>query len=204
MIEVLKSSAMMAIVRTASAAEARGIGRALVDAGVEVIEFTTSCPEVFSIIEEFAAIDNLHVGLGTALTTVHVTDAKRSGATFIVSPNTDREVIRATAELGMTSIPGVASATEVALAISAGAQALKLFPASTYGPGHLRALSDPFPHQIWVATGGVAQESVPEWFRAGAAAFGLGGPLLGGGVSDISRRVGLFKNEISQARKVNE
>jgi len=203
-IEQLKSSAMMAIVRTSTATDARNIGRGLIDAGVGVIEFTTSCPEVFTIIEEFANIDNLQVGLGTALTLAHVSDAKSAGATFIVSPNVDPEVIRATIDADMISIPGVATATEVALAISAGAHALKLFPASTYGPGHLRALSDPFPRQVWVATGGVTQESVPEWFRAGASAFGLGGPLLGGGVGDINRRVGLFQNEISLARKAHE
>lgn len=204
MIRELTSTAIMAIVRTSTSAQARTIGHALADAGVSVIEFTTSCPEVFSIIEEFSGKKNLHVGLGTAMSLAHVADAKSAGATFIVSPNADPEVIRATVKMEMTSIPGVATATEVALAINAGAHALKLFPASTYGPGHLRALSDPFPLQMWVATGGITQEGVPEWLRAGASAFGLGGPLLGGGVGDISRRVGLFKNEISQARKVHE
>lgn len=204
MIDQFKSSSMMAIVRTSSAEEARKIGHALVDAGLNIVEFTTSCPEVFSIIEEFSQIRNLQVGLGTALSTVHVANAKAAGAKFIVSPNTDAEVIKATCNSGLLSIPGVASATEVALAIASGADALKLFPAATYGPGHLRALIDPFPNQMWVATGGITQASVTEWLRAGASAFGLGGPLLGGGLSDITRRVALFKNEISQARKVLE
>jgi 2-dehydro-3-deoxyphosphogluconate aldolase/(4S)-4-hydroxy-2-oxoglutarate aldolase len=200
-IDELKSSAMMAIIRTTTAEAAKEIGHALVASGVSVVEFTTSCPEVFSIIEEFASIPTLHVGLGTALTTEHVASARKAGASFIVSPNTDEVVIRATTRAEMISIPGVATASEVALAISAGADALKLFPASTYGAGHLRALTDPFPGRVWVATGGITQESVPEWFRAGASAFGLGGPLLGGGVGEIARRVGLFKSEISQARK---
>ena len=204
MIEELKSSAIMAIVRTSSASQAREIGHALVEAGLNIIEFTTSCPDVFSLIEEFAQIKDLQLGLGTALTTSHVASAKAAGAKFIVSPNTDPDVIKATVQSGMESLPGVASASDVALAISSGADALKLFPASTYGPGHLRALTDPFPDQVWVVTGGITQEVVSEWFRAGANAFGLGGPLLGGGVGDITRRVGLFKNEITQARKVQE
>jgi 2-dehydro-3-deoxyphosphogluconate aldolase/(4S)-4-hydroxy-2-oxoglutarate aldolase len=201
MINELTSSAMMAIVRTTSFDEAREIGRALIASKVSVLEFTTTCPRVFDLIEEFAQDLSIYVGVGTALSTNHVVNAKSAGAQFVVSPNTDSGVIRATKSAGLISMPGVATATDVATAINSGCDALKLFPASTYGPRHLKALRDPFPHQIWVATGGVVKEDIAMWLSAGVNAFGLGGPLSGGGISKISESVELFRSAISEARK---
>jgi 2-dehydro-3-deoxyphosphogluconate aldolase/(4S)-4-hydroxy-2-oxoglutarate aldolase len=200
MIQDLKSSGIMAIVRTASSNEAREIARSLIASKVSVLEFTTTCPNVFDLVEEFSHETSIHIGVGTAMTASDVLNAKRAGAQFVVSPNTDIDVIRVTKSAGLISMPGVATATDVAIAIAAGCDALKLFPASTYGPGHLKALRDPFPNQIWVATGGVNKENVASWFGAGADAFGLGGPLSGGGASEIGRRVELFRAEIANAR----
>lgn len=200
MIQDLTSSAMMAIVRTSTADGARVIARALITAKVSVLEFTTTCPNVFDLIEEFSHDTSIHIGVGTALTTSDVLNAKRAGAQFVVSPNTDTDVIKVTKSAGLISIPGVATATDVAIAIAAGCDALKLFPASTYGPGHLKALRDPFPNQVWVATGGVNKADIASWFNAGVDAFGLGGPLSGGGVSEINERVALFRAEIVKTR----
>lgn len=200
MIHDLRSSAMMAIVRTASFEDAQEIGHALVASKVTVLEFTTTCPNVFDLIEEFSQDAAIHIGVGTALTVSDVINAKRAGAQFVVSPNTDTDVIRTTKSSGMTSIPGVATATDVATALAAGCDALKLFPASTYGPGHLKALRDPFPNRIWVATGGVRIENVASWVEAGVDAFGLGGPLCSGGLHEIGPRVEFFRAEITNAR----
>lgn len=200
MIHDLTSSAMMAIVRTSSSDDARVIARTLIASKVSVLEFTTTCPNVFDLIEEFSHDTSIHVGVGTALTAGDVLNAKRAGARFVVSPNTDIDVIKTTKSAGLMSIPGVATATDVATAIAAGCDALKLFPASTYGPGHLKALRDPFPNQIWVATGGITTQNVASWLGAGADAFGLGGPLTGGGISEINGRVELFRAEIINAR----
>ncbi|MEI9906596.1 MAG: bifunctional 4-hydroxy-2-oxoglutarate aldolase/2-dehydro-3-deoxy-phosphogluconate aldolase [Actinomycetota bacterium] len=124
----------MAIVRTNSYDEARNIGKALVESKVSVLEFTTTCPKVFDLIEEFSQSTSVHIGVGTVLTESDVLNSKRAGATFIVSPNTDADIIKATKSAGLLSIPGVATATDVAIAIKNGSDALKLFPASTYGP----------------------------------------------------------------------
>ena len=202
MINDLISSAMMAIVRTSSTEDARSLGRALIVSGVKVLEFTTTCPDVFSLVEEFTGRAGISVGVGTVLTIKDVANAKSAGASFIVSPNTDAEIIVATKNSGLVSIPGVATASDVANSIHAGADALKIFPASTYGPRHLRALRDPFPNQVWVATGGVTLETIGDWIQAGASAFGLGGPLMSGGLAEIDQRVELFKTEILRARKV--
>lgn len=200
MIQDLVSTAIMAIVRTSSFDDARQLARSLIAAKVSVLEFTTTCPNVFDLIEEFSHEASIHIGVGTAISPSDVLNAKRAGAQFVVSPHTDIDLIRMTKSAGLISIPGVATATDVAIAIGGGCDALKLFPASTYGPGHLKALRDPFPNQIWVATGGVSKESVASWIGAGADAFGLGGPLSGGGVTEISERVELFRAEIAEAR----
>ena len=200
MIDELTTTSLMAIVRTTSADDAREIGRALLAANVSVLEFTTTCPNVFDLIEEFSQDASVNIGVGTALKVSDVLSAKRAGARFVVSPNTDVEVIKATKEAGLMSIPGVATASEVAIALTAGCDALKLFPASTYGPSHLKALRDPFPNRIWVVTGGVAKEDIGTWFTAGANALGLGGPLTSGGISKIQERVEQFRIAISTAK----
>jgi len=198
MLKEFEGCAMIAIVRSDNEIKARELGRALVDAGVGIIEFTTTCPNVFELIEEFSQ-ESIYVGVGTALSKEHVRNAMKAGASFIVSPHTDSEIIIETKKLNLISIPGVATATEVAVAIRAGADLLKLFPASTYGPLHLKALRDPFPNLHWVATGGVKISSVSEWFAAGIQGFGLGGPLTSGGPTEVKGRVQEFKEAIERA-----
>ena len=99
-------------------------------------------------------------------------------------------------------MPGVATATEVGRALKAGADILKLFPASTYGPAHLKALRDPYPGQFWCPTGGISLGSVDDWFAAGANLIGLGGPLTRGGLAKVSENVTAFLNAVSSANKV--
>jgi 2-dehydro-3-deoxyphosphogluconate aldolase/(4S)-4-hydroxy-2-oxoglutarate aldolase len=85
--------------------------------------------------------------------------------------------------------------------LQAGAKVLKLFPASHFGPAYLKAIRDPFPEAQWLATGGVSIENIKDWFAVGAMGFGVGGPLLGGGISDIPSRVTAFISEIEKVKK---
>ena len=87
-------------------------------------------------------------------------------------------------------------------AINAGADILKLFPASTYGPAHLKALRDPYPNRLWCPTGGITLGSVDEWFAAGANLIGLGGPLTKGGLDKVKENVIAFMGAVSSASKV--
>ena len=157
-IESLLSNQIMGLVRTDTKQSGQDLAQALISAGLKSIEITLTSPGALEIVKKLANNKSLTVGVGTVLTTEQVSQAKAAGAKFIVPPNTDTKVIKKTIDLGLVSMPGVATASDVANAISAGADILKLFPASTYGPAHLKALRDPFPGQIWCPTGGVTGE----------------------------------------------
>jgi 2-dehydro-3-deoxyphosphogluconate aldolase/(4S)-4-hydroxy-2-oxoglutarate aldolase len=202
-IETLLANKIMGLVRTDTKQSGQDLAQALISAGLKSIEITLTSPGALEIVKKLANNKNLTVGVGTVLTTKEVSKAKAAGAKFIVSPNTDTKVIKKTIESGLVSMPGVATASDVAKAIAAGADILKLFPASTYGPAHLKALRDPFPGQIWCPTGGVTVESISEWVKVGAKMFGLGGPLTRDGVSNVARNLERFTTAINSANKVS-
>ena len=107
-----------------------------------------------------------------------VDEVAEAGGRIIVAPNTDPSVIRRSLELGLTPMPGFGSATEGFTAYGAGARYLKLFPAATYGPGHVKALLDVLPKDVVVQpVGGVKPEHMAQWWAAGARGFGMGGDL---------------------------
>jgi 2-dehydro-3-deoxyphosphogluconate aldolase / (4S)-4-hydroxy-2-oxoglutarate aldolase len=202
-LELAIDSGLVAIIRSKTENEGRDYAQALIEAGVTLIEFTTTTPGVFKLIEEFANRPGLYVGLGTAMNKKHVAKGKAAGAQFVISPHTSKEVIRATKKAGLISIPGVATPTDVANAIAYGADMMKFFPASSLTPGYLKSVRDPFPGQTWLATGGVTLESVEPWIKAGVTAFGLGGPLTSGGIAEIAKRVTAFQIAIKSAKENN-
>jgi 2-dehydro-3-deoxyphosphogluconate aldolase/(4S)-4-hydroxy-2-oxoglutarate aldolase len=198
--ELTFESGLVAIIRTKTADEARAAATALIAAGVDVIEFTTTTHAVFDLIEEFASKTGVHVGLGTAMNRAHVLSGKDAGAKFVISPHVFQEVIEVTKQAGLISIPGVASPTDVADALRYGADILKFFPASALGPNYLKAVCEPFPGLNWMATGGISVETIPDWIAAGVTGFGVGGKLTSGGVAEIPNRVAEFKSAIATAR----
>ena len=192
----------MALVRTDSKEKGQELADVLVEAGIKVIEITLTTPGAEKIIEKLAKNKELTVGAGTVLSAKDVKKAEKAGAKFIVSPDTNEDVIKASKKLGLISMPGVATASEVAIALDNGADILKLFPASTYGPAHLKALRDPFPGKLWCPTGGITLGSVDDWFAAGANLIGLGGPLTKGGLGKVKENVIAFTNAVAAANKV--
>jgi 2-dehydro-3-deoxyphosphogluconate aldolase/(4S)-4-hydroxy-2-oxoglutarate aldolase len=198
----LLSHKLMALVRMDSKDKGQELADVLVAAGIKVIEITLTTPGAEKIIEKLAKNKELTVGAGTVLSTKDVKKAENSGAKFIVSPDTNEDVIKACKKLGLISMPGVATASEVAIALDCGADILKLFPASTYGPSHLKALRDPFPGNLWCPTGGITLGSVDDWFAAGANLIGLGGPLTKGGLAKVNENVIAFTNAVAAANKV--
>lgn len=118
------------------------------------------------------------VGAGTVVTVEQAELAAKSGAQYIISPDTNPEVIRRTRELGMASIPGAATPTEILAAHRAGADFVKLFPAAALGCGYLKAVRAPLSHVKLLAVGGVDEDNVAGFLQAGAAGAGVGGNLV--------------------------
>ena len=177
---------VVAIVRGIRPEEALAHAEALFAAGVRGVEVPLNSPEPLKSIGLLAEAfgDRMAVGAGTVLTAERVEAVAQAGGRIIVSPNVSPEVIRTAVELGLDPAPGFATATEAFAAIKAGAKHLKLFPAATYGPGHLKQLKAVLPPEavVW-AVGGVGPAQMADWWSAGARAFGLGGELYRAGQS---------------------
>ncbi len=201
-VDKLLSEKMMTLVRSKSQSEGQAMADALVEAGVKVIEITLTTPGALKIIEKLLKNKDLLVGAGTVRTVKDVKRVEDVGASFIVSPDTNEDVIAATKKLKLVSMPGVSTPTEVAIAEESGADILKLFPATILGPAHLKMIREPFPNNRWCPTAGITLESIPKWFEAGADLVGLGGPLTKDGIGGVSKNVLAFRNAINEASKV--
>ena len=201
-VDKLLAEKMMTLVRCNTQAQGQEMADALVDAGVKVIEITLTTPGALKIIEKLLKNKDLLVGAGTVRTVKDVKKVEAIGARFIVSPDTNEDVITATKKLKLVSMPGVSTPTEVGIAVDAGADILKLFPASVLGPAHLKSIREPFPNNRWCPTAGVTLESIPKWFEAGADLVGLGGPLTKDGTAGVRKNVLAFRSAIDQASKV--
>ena len=201
-IDKLLSEKMMTLVRSNSQSEGQALADALVEAGVKVIEITLTTPGAHKIIEKLLKNKDLLVGAGTVRTVKEVKKLEDIGVSFIVSPNTNEDVIAVTKKLNLVSMPGVSTPSEVAIAEESGADILKLFPATILGPDHLKMLREPFPGNRWCPTAGITLDSIPKWFAAGADLVGLGGPVTKDGVSGVSKNVLAFRSAINEASKV--
>ena len=184
--ELIRTSKVIAIGRNVPAADVPRIGEALVSGGVHVIELTLNEPEAAAL-ESIAALarvaNDLGVlaGAGTVLSVAAAQRAVDAGARFIVSPHTDPELVGWCAAQGVPAFPGALSPTEILAAWTAGASAVKLFPAATVGTGYIKQLAGPFPSIPLVPTGGVSAETAGDWIRAGGVAVGMGSWLIGDG-----------------------
>jgi 2-dehydro-3-deoxyphosphogalactonate aldolase len=191
--EALAESGVVAIIRGVTPGEVVAVGEALHAAGVRVVEVPLNSPEPYDSIGRLAAAfeGRLFVGGGTILTEAEVDAVAAAGGRLMVSPNTNPAVIRRALAAGMVPFPGFATASEAFAAIEAGARHLKLFPAATYGPGHLKALKAVLPRAVTVApVGGVGAADMAAWRKAGAACFGIGSEIYKPGLTpdEIHRR----------------
>lgn len=177
---------LVAILRGIRPEETAGIIDALSDAGFEAIEIPLNSLEPFRSIEiaaQRAPADCL-IGAGTVLTVEEVDRLAGAGGRLMVSPNVDAAVIRAATGKGMVTMPGVFTATEALLAASAGASALKFFPASVLGPSGINAIRAVLPKGLEIgAVGGVSERDFVAYAKAGIRTFGLGSSLYKPGAS---------------------
>jgi 2-dehydro-3-deoxyphosphogluconate aldolase/(4S)-4-hydroxy-2-oxoglutarate aldolase len=177
----LAATRVVAILRAEHAARAEAVVDVLVEAGVRSLELTLTTQGALEVVERLAARvpADVEVGVGTVLTAADVDRSVDAGATFVVSPSVEPDVIAAALRRRVASYPGAFTPTEIVAAWKAGASAVKLFPAGQLGPGYLKAVRAPLPDIPVVPTGGIDTEAVGAWLAAGAVAVGMGGPLIG-------------------------
>jgi 2-dehydro-3-deoxyphosphogalactonate aldolase len=175
------SRKLIAILRGLKPEDSIAITGALIEAGIDRIEVPLNSPEPLKSIgmmaERFGA--EALIGAGTVLTTDEVDAVADAGGKLIVSPNCNPAVIQRTKERGLASFPGVFTASECFAALAAGADGLKIFPASIMGPKGIEALRAVLPAGTEIyAVGGAAPDNFAQWRDAGAVGFGLGTSLF--------------------------
>lgn len=181
----LLETGVMAIMRASSARYALPVAETLAESGIRCVEVTLTVPGALEAVETLSSRlpSDVAVGAGTVTTAGAAADAVNAGASFLVSPAVSQDVVEYATSRGVGSYPGAWTPSEVLAAWRSGASAVKLFPAASGGPGHLRRIREPFPEIPIVPTGGVGVEDVGDWLSAGAVAVGLGGALFGDALS---------------------
>jgi len=165
--------------------EATGIEmvQALYDAGIRVIEYTNRGKQAMKNLrcikkETYKRFPDLILGMGTLLDPKAAEKAIQNGADFLVSPGYTRELSKFSYNENMLWIPGCITPTEFMLATDDGISLVKLFPASSVTPGFIKSNKEVFPELQFMPTGGINNENVESWFRAGASVVGMGGSLV--------------------------
>lgn len=171
---------VVGILRGFGLAEVEPLVRAAVEGGLRNFEITMNSPGAEDLIRRVREIvgPGVNVGAGTVVTMTALKGALRAGAGFIVTPVVLPEVVRACVERKIPVFPGAMTPTEILQAWHLGATLVKVFPADRLGPEYIRAVRGPFPEIPLMPTGGITVETLREFKRAGAAAFGVGGPLF--------------------------
>lgn len=153
----------------------------LIDAGIRSVELTLTTPDTFEhfprLLAQFGEVADL--GIGTVTSSGQLARATDAGAHYLVTPITSAAFVQQATDAGLPIVPGGLTPTELFASWSAGASAVKVFPAGQVGPGYLKDLRGPFPDLVAVPSGGVDLAGASAWLAAGAVAVSVGGPLLG-------------------------
>lgn len=162
------------------------LNEALYAGGIRFVEYTYNAKDPDSDIQTARMIEALArhfegrmtVGAGTVIREQQVELTKQAGGKFIISPDTNPQIIQKTKELGMISIPGALTPTEILAAHRAGADFVKLFPVNAFGPDYVKAVTAPISQVKLLAVGGVTPEDIPVYLKAGVCGFGIGSNIL--------------------------
>lgn len=196
---------VLAVVRADSGQAALRAGQTLIDAGIRVVEVALTTPDGLDAVRQLARPvqeppdDGRVVGVGTVLDATSARLATLAGARFLVSPSVAPDVIEAGHRYGASVLPGTQTPTEIDRALSAGADMVKLFPASSLGPDYLQAVRAALPQAPVVPTGGVGAGNAAAWLEAGAVAVGVGGSLVSGNPEQMTERAGELLNVVRSA-----
>ncbi|MCX5997479.1 MAG: bifunctional 4-hydroxy-2-oxoglutarate aldolase/2-dehydro-3-deoxy-phosphogluconate aldolase [Chloroflexi bacterium] len=209
-LKIIEDCGLVAVIRAGSAEQAVHIALAVAAGGVLPIEITMTVPGAIDVIRQAAKKlpGDILLGAGTVLDVSTAVMAIRAGAEFIVSPSLEPDILKVCRKMGKVAIPGVFTPTEIVAAIRAGADIIKLFPASIGGPDLIKDLRGPFPELKLMPTGGVTLENAGDFIRAGAAAVAVGGNLVNkqalaqGDYATITETARKFTAAILEARRL--
>lgn len=174
-------SRLIVVARAQRAEDYDDVLEVLVDAGIRSLELTLTTPGTFDRMPQLLAQfgEAVDLGIGTVTNSTDLARAVDSGASYLVTPIASAALVAQATDAGVPIVPGGLTPTELFASWSAGASAVKIFPAGQVGPGYLKDLRGPFPDIQVVPSGGVDLSGASAWLAAGAAAVSVGGPLLG-------------------------
>lgn len=195
------------IIRTRSPAWAEEVADILAAAGLPVMEVAFTLPQAEQVVAALRRrFPDVLVGAGTVTDEATAERAVAAGAQFLLSPALSPGMVAVARRRGVLAVPGAYTPHEVWTALQAGAELVKIFPAESGGPAHIRALLGPFPQARLLPTGGVRPETVGEWLEAGAVAVGMGSALVGPGdrpvdAPALQARLGALSRTLGAARR---
>ncbi len=201
---VLRQHPLVAVLRAGAANAYRPVVDALVDGGVRAIELTLTTPDTLEELPSLRAglPAEVSLGVGTVITPDQARTAVERGANFLVTPSFGPELAAIVPSLGVPVIPGGLTPSELQSGWTAGAAAVKLFPASAVGPDYLGQLHGPFPYLPVIPSGGIDAAGAVAWRRAGAVAVSIGSPLLqdaftGGDLGALTQRASKLLRDLA-------
>ena len=207
-LNLIRQSGVIAIMRAKSSDQLIAAADAIRAGGVRVIEVTFTTPGALQVIEQASKKygDEILFGAGSVLDPETARTAILAGAAFVVAPTLNLRVIELCNRYSVPVMPGCLTPTEILTAWEAGADMVKLFPASVGGPDFLKAILAPLPHVELVPVGGVELENAAEFIRCGAAALGVGSSLINqklldsGDMPELTRRAAAFLAMVAKGR----
>ena len=184
LVRIFSEDRLVAVIRTGSPEAGELAARAMAKAGVRLVEITLTIPDAYELITKLATDDAMIasgavIGAGTVLSGAQAEDALLAGARFLVSPALIPEMIEAARARDAMTMPGTMTPTEMVKAAELGADFIKVYPIATIGgPEFITNVRRVLQHLPLVATGNVAYDEIPAYFKAGVVGFGIGGPLI--------------------------
>lgn len=203
LINILKEHKLLGIIRGSDPSASVRSALTLIEEGVKVLEISLTSVDALHVLRQVTKEvgEDAYVGAGTVMTSRDVDAALEHGARYIVTPAVTTSLPYAVSQ-GVSVLCGALTPSEIAAAIEKGADAVKVFPASTMGPGYIRDLRGPFPDLPLIPVGGVGAEDLPAYLEAGVSAVGVASPLCGdapngGDVNALRERARLFLREVA-------
>ena len=199
-LDELKASGVVAVVRGKSHEEARGYMEACLKGGIKSLELTYTIPNVCELIKEYSSHAEALIGVGSVLNGKMASDAIEAGAKYVVSPGYSEEVTKVCKEMNVLYLPGCMTVSEIMKAMDAGNKMIKLFPGDVFGAKYVKAIKAPIPNVEIMPTGGVSVDNIEEWFANGVSCVGVGSSLIKGSLEDIENTAKAFMKKMEKIR----